>query len=158
MRDVNGWIYCQVIFFRVIITLFNTGLPILGLFHFSVSPVFTPTCVLNSFTVALAWCQHIISYLMGNRWSCRKNSHWLSRRLNLSEKGCRYSPPALFFFFKLPGVELVCLSNKGQSQGASGAELCESLLKRSRWWISFTAAWSSSMSWEAHVWRTVKAH
>lgn len=29
----------------------------------------------------------------------------------------------------LPAVEPVCLSNKGQSQGASGAELCESLLK-----------------------------
>lgn len=56
----------------------------------------------------------------------------------------------------LPGAEPACLRHKGQSQRASGAELCESLLKRSLWWISFTASWNSSLSWEAHVWRTFK--
>ena len=125
-------------------------------------------CTLNSFTVTPAWCQHIIA-----RWdidgpAARKfpSAQW---EVNAVRESSAVTPPRPARWHRyashrlpwrgcagLPGAEPVCLRNKGQSQRASGAELCESLLKRSLWWISFTASWNSSLSWEAHVWRKLK--
>lgn len=162
-RDVNVRIYWRtrgflrgVSVFRVIIKLFNSRLPILCL---SASVFLIPTRVPNPFTVTLDWCQHIIT-----RWEidgpAAKNSCWLSGRLTLSEKWCCYAPSGWHRYEEAVlaawrGAH-VPLQRRSES-GTPGAELCESLLKGSLWWISFTAAWNAHLSREAHVWHSFKA-
>lgn len=84
------------------------------------------------------------NYCTGRRR--RKHSCWLSRRLMLLEESGGVNarsrgdtvPPALPAAppplprrrCELPGVGPDCLGSRGQSRGASGAGLCESLLKR----------------------------
>lgn len=98
MRVVNGWIYCRLILysiFKVIIEPFNTGLPLLVNSSLC-SPSLTLSLILSlslstpTLYTELIYCHSswmsAHNYSMGNRWSCSKNSPWLSRRLMLSEK------------------------------------------------------------------------
>lgn len=111
------------------------------------------------------------NYSMGNRGSCSKKFPLAQQEVNVVWETSVVMPPVgdtvthphpppptrCKGWARLPAMESVCLSNEGHSQRASGAELCESLLIWSQSWISLTAPWNSSLSWEAYVWHTFKA-